>query len=172
LAGCRRYAIVTAYVSGGAPWTGTLRRLAGAGASIVFKDEVSRRVVVRVPAPALGGVLAALEGVADSVGVEVKAYCLRLEPRVLAREGFLLAGPRRRPVAYGVVRGRLVMLETVGGGVAVKLGPRRASRRVTSVPGAGEFVFPPGEAPAALAELEHVLGDLVVMLWRSRRSSS
>jgi len=71
-----------------------------------------------------------------------------------------------------VVRGRLVMLEAVGGGVTVKLGPRRASRRVASVPGAGEFVFPPSEAPAVLAELEQVLGDLVVMLWRSRRSSS
>jgi len=102
LAGCRRYAIVTAYISGRAPWTGTLRRLAGAGASIVFKDEVSRRVVVRVPAPALGGVLAALEGVADSVGVEVKAYCPGSSRACWRARGSCSRGPAgaRWPMAW------------------------------------------------------------------------
>jgi len=174
LAECRRYAIITAYIAEGAPWTRTLRVLAEAGASIVSKDEVSRRLVARAPAPALGRVLEALAEAADTVAVEVKAYCpgLRLEPRTLAREGFLVTGPRGRPVAYGVVRGRLVMVEAVGRGVAVKLGARRRSRRVTSVPGAGEFVFAPAEARGALDELEKAIGDLVVMLWRNRQSSS
>jgi len=166
---CRKYVIATAHLRDDAPWTGTLRRLAEAGGSIVSKDEETRRVVVEAPAARAGEIVGVLSE-AGRVVLEVKAACRGApSPRELARKlasrGFYLSGPRgegpiRRVVAYGVLGGRYVMVNAWGSRLALKVGGVAKSRRVTGVLPSGVFLHGPEGIKDALEGLERAVREL------------
>ena len=170
---CRRYVIVTAYLPQSAAWTRTLRRLVEAGAEVVSKDEVSRRIVVEAPRSRAEAVVGILVEEGASLGVEVKALCrgtpeAREVARSLSRAGFLVqssrGGQARRVTAYGVVRGRYVMVLAWGRRVAVKLGRDAKAGRVTMVPPPGVFVHGADGVGRLLESLDLVLEDLRGMI--------
>ncbi len=160
---CMRYAVVTAYIEESAPWTRTLRRIVEAGGRIEWKDELTRRVVVKASRQGLASVVEALGGASRAVVVEVKAYCRGVDrgrlQRWLRKEGFLAeASPRGdRIVFYGVAGGRVVMVELWGSRASVKVGVRTSARRLTSVPPASAFHLHPSDAEEAFRVLEEIL---------------
>jgi len=165
---CRKYVIITAYLPQEAPWTRTLRLITEAGATIVSKDDIMRRLVVEAPASRARQVLEAL-GQARQVGFEAKAAC-RGTPgavevgRRLRNLGFYVArsggGPAYRVTGYGVLGGHYVMVHAWGSRMAVKAGRPARTRRVTGVLPHGVFVGTPEEAESLLRALDHALREL------------
>ena len=165
---CRVYVILTVYLAQQAPWTRTLRELAGAGASIDYKDELSRRIVARIDPERLEAVLGLLEGrLAAEPVVEVKAYCRGVDvgrlSRRLAELGFRrVPGPRGRTTSIGIVNGRLVFVEAWGRRATVKVGARTRSARPPVPPPPSAFQHHPLEAPGVVGEAAAILGLLGV----------
>ncbi len=159
---CRKYAVITAYLRMEAAWTRTLREVAEAGGDIVVKDEMTRRIVVNVSKTRIAKILEILLPRSIGVAVEVKAACkpARLVDLGKLREaGFLAVGGRAGRVYYGVLEGRLVMVEKARGSIIVKVGARAGSRP-KSVPPASAFILKPDDAQGALEALDMIVAWL------------
>ena len=165
---CRVYVIVTMYLDQRAPWTRSLRELSSLGASIVFKDEITRRIVARLDPASLPRLMEILEGrLSAPPVVEVKAYCRGIDVEALDKRltelGFRrIPGPRGRRTLIGIILGRLVFVEAWRGRLTVKVGARTASKRPTSTPPPSAFQHTVEDAREAVEDAASILGRLGV----------
>ncbi|MCE4601236.1 MAG: hypothetical protein F7C38_06705 [Desulfurococcales archaeon] len=159
--GCQVYGIATMYLREESPWTRTLRELGSAG-KLVFKDEITRRIVVEFTPNALDRIRELVTERASAASFEVKIVC---------RGASGLPGPnavkkwRRiagKNAAYGVVEGRYVFAELVGKSLVVKLGRETRSRNPPYILPSSAFQFAVdevGDAMASAARLARSLED-------------
>lgn len=165
---CKTYIIVTLYLDQRAPWTRSLRELASSGATIVYKDEITRRIVVRLAPGELSKLVKIIEGrLAAEPVVEVKAYCKGVSVEALSKRlaelGFRRTlGPRGKKTYLGILLGRLVFLEAWGSKVTVKVGVKTESRRPSTIPPPSAFQHSLDEAKEAAEAARSILDALEV----------
>ncbi len=155
---CRVYGIATMYLREESPWTRTLRELSSAG-KLVFKDEITRRIVVEFSPGALDRIRELVAERASAASFEVKIICRGTSglPSSSTVKWRRIAG---RKAAYGVADGRYVFAELVGRSLVIKLGRETRSRNPPSILPSSAFQFTVDEVGDAMASATRLAKSL------------
>jgi hypothetical protein len=128
---CERYVIGRGYISEGMPWTRTIREIIESGGRIVWKDEISRRIIFKIKPSKL----VSLKSWLTNFSYEYNIICkninnifnrIRDNIRIISRGN-------NRIIAYAVLSGRYALLEVKSRTFLIKIGVRTSSSKPPSL---------------------------------------